>query len=87
MTPDPSHSIQIWWVMTPMAEITSPPDQQSADTKPALRGPSFSSQPPQMAADDPRKTKKSVYIQPSIEIGQSHLLEKILEKKLISAGH
>jgi hypothetical protein len=39
-----------------------------------------------MAAEDPRKTKKSVYVQPSIEKGQSQVDEKILAKKLISAG-
>ena len=70
-----------------MAEMTSPPHQQTADTTPALRGPACSSQPPQIAADDPRKTKKSVYIQPSIEIFQSYVVEKTWAKKLMSFGH
>ena len=39
-----------------------------------------------MAAEEPRKTKKSVYVQPSMEIGQSQVEEKILAKKPISAG-
>ena len=41
-----------------------PPHQQSAATTPALRGPTRSSQPPQMAAEVPSSTKNSVYIQP-----------------------
>src|SRR6516165_1323929 len=71
MMPEPPHSIHSWWVMTPMAEITSPPHQHNAATMPALRGPARSSQPPQIAADDPSTTKNSVYIQPRLEIRQS----------------
>lgn len=40
-----------------------------------------------MAADEPRKTKNSVYIQPSIEIFQSHDDEKTSARKLMSAPH
>ena len=51
-----------------------PPHQQTADTTPALRGPARSSHPPQSAADDPRKTKKSVYIHPRSATRQSHVV-------------
>src|SRR5271169_2301986 len=71
ITPEPSQSNQIWCVLTPIAEITRPPHQHIAATAPALRGPTRSSQPPQRAAEEPRNTKNSVYIQPSIEIFQS----------------
>src|SRR4029077_20847180 len=62
MTPEPIHSIQSWCTVTPRAEIKRPPHQQNAATTPALRGPTRSSQPPQRAAEEPRKMKKSVYI-------------------------
>src|SRR5260370_7569791 len=84
ITPDPAHSIQSWCVTTPMAEITSPPHQHSAATTPALRGPTRSSHPPQTAADDPSSTKNSVYIQPQLEVGQSHPLVKISATTVIS---
>src|SRR5215468_7909089 len=58
----------------PMAPSTSPPHQHSATTKPALRGPTRSSQPPQIAADTPRNTKKSVYIQPRLATFQSQVV-------------
>src|SRR5262245_35059093 len=74
ITPEPSHIIHTWWVMMPSAEISSPPHQQHAATKPALRGPARSSQPPQTAAAAPRKTKYSVYIQPSSLILQSQVV-------------
>src|SRR4029077_1591234 len=64
---------QSWWVITPTAEISRPPHQQIAETRPALRGPERSSQPPQIAAADPRNTKNSVYIQPRLLIFQSQL--------------
>src|SRR5665647_1238260 len=48
----------------PRAEINRPPHQHSVETKPALRGPARSIQPPQMAAEMPSSTKKKVYIQP-----------------------
>ena len=53
------------------AEISKPPHQHSAATTPALRGPARSSQLPHSAALEPSKTKNKVYIQPSVEIGQS----------------
>src|SRR5262245_9191468 len=57
----------------PSDEISKPPHQHSADTKPALRGPERSSQPPNSAADEPRSTKKSVYTQPRSEMRQSQV--------------
>jgi len=60
ITPDPSHTIQSWWRCTPAAEITSPPHQQQAATTAAFRGPARSSQVPNRAALEPRKTKNSV---------------------------
>src|SRR5438445_6116279 len=62
ITPEPSHNIQSWCTVTPTAEIKRPPHQQKAATIPALRGPTRSSQPPQTAADEPRKMKNSAYI-------------------------
>src|SRR6185503_5894515 len=70
----------------PNAEMSRPPHQQNAATMPALRGPACSSQPPQSAAAEPRNTKNIVYIQPSIEIFQSHVVEKIVVKNVASAG-
>ena len=64
-----------------------PPAQQNAATTPALRGPACSSQRPNTAADEPRNTKKSVYIQPSVLICQSQVAATIIWKKLIPAGH
>src|SRR5690242_7881517 len=58
----------------PSAPSTSPPAQQHAATTPALRGPTRSSQPPQIAAETPSSTKNSVYIQPMLEIRQSQLV-------------
>src|SRR4029079_16507230 len=46
------------------AAISRPPHQHRAETRPALRGPACSSQPPQVAAETPSSTKKNVYIQP-----------------------
>src|ERR1700751_5373901 len=76
MMPEPPHSIHSWCVMTPIAEITSPPHQHSAATTPALRGPARSSQPPHAAADEPSTTKKRVYIQPRLEMRQSQVVVK-----------
>src|SRR5690348_16555516 len=64
-----------------------PPHQQIAATTPALRGPACSSQPPQIAEAVPRKTKKSVNIQPSMLIFQSQVDEKIVAIADMSAGH
>src|SRR5689334_18621342 len=70
----------------PTAEISMPPHQHSAATTPALRGPARSSQPPQMAAAQPRNTKNKVYIQPSVATCQSQLLANNSAKKLMSFG-
>src|SRR4051812_32919733 len=70
----------------PSAEITSPPHQHNAAMNPALRGPARSSQPPQIAAAEPRNTKNSVYIQPSVDTFQSHVAEKTEATKPMSAG-
>src|SRR5574343_956405 len=86
-TPEPSHISQIWCSLIPIAEMTRPPHQHSAETTPALRGPTRSSQPPQMAAEEPRNTKKRVYIQPSVEIFQSQFEAKSSVNRLMSAGH
>ena len=57
-----------------MAPSTRPPHQQHAATTPALRGPTRSSQPPQIAAETPSKTKNSVYIQPMLAMRQSQVV-------------
>src|SRR5512145_3514280 len=87
ITPEPSQSSQIWCRCTPSAEMTSPPHQHSAESTPALRGPAFSSQPPQIAAEEPRKTKNIVYIQPSMEIFQSQPELNTCSKKPMSLAH
>src|SRR5882672_7177706 len=86
ITPEPSHNIHNWCSMMPPAEMTSPPHQQKAATTPALRGPARSSQPPQMAAADPRNTKNSVYVHPSMFNFQSHVLDRARAMKPMSAG-
>src|SRR5262252_8686127 len=70
ITPEPIHNIQSWCKITPTAEIASPPHQQTAATRPALRGPARSSHPPHIAADDPSTTKNKVYIQPRLAMRQ-----------------
>src|SRR6266852_3645478 len=85
ITPEPSHNIQIGWRCTPSAEMRKPPPQQKAATTPALRGPSRSSQRPNTAADEPRNTKKRVYIQPRVLIFQSHVVAKMRAKNPRSA--
>ena len=55
--------------------MNRPPLQQSAATNPALRGPARSSQWPNKAADEPSRTKNKVYVQPSIETGQSQFVD------------
>jgi hypothetical protein len=40
-----------------------------------------------MAAADPRNTKKSVYVHPSMYNFQSHVVENTRARKLISFGH
>ncbi|MNX79847.1 hypothetical protein D3C86_1114910 [compost metagenome] len=69
-----------------MADMTSPPHQQTADTTPALRGPARSSQPPHSAAEQPSSTKNSVYIQPMVEMRQSQLVVNSSATRLMSAG-
>src|SRR5215467_6940697 len=86
MTPEPSHISQSWWVATPTAEISRPPHQQQAATTPALRGPERSSQPPHVAAAEPRNTKNSVYIQPSSLTFQSQLVVNRSARRPFSAG-
>ena len=63
-----------------------PPHQQSVLTTPARRGPTCSSHPPHSAADEPKNTKNSVYIQPNVEIFQSQVVINSSLKKLTSAG-
>src|SRR3954454_6654859 len=86
MIPEPSHISHSWWIMTPNAETTSPPHQQNVATTPALRGPARSSQPPQMAAAEPRNTKNRVYVHPSIFNFQSHGVVVACPMKRVSAG-
>ena len=75
---------QNWWVEMPTAEISMPPPQQNAATTPALRGPARSSQPPQRAAEQPRKTKNRVYIQPRVAMRQSQVVVKSSDQKVTS---
>jgi hypothetical protein len=49
-----------------------------------LRGPTRSSQPPQIAADTPSSTKKSVYIQPRLATFQSQVVVKSSCQSVIS---
>ena len=86
ITPEPSSIIQNWCRWMPSAEISMPPHQHSALTTPALRGPARSSQPPHKAAEQPRKTKNSVYIQPSVEIFQSQSLTNSSVKNPVPSG-
>src|SRR5690606_30671938 len=60
--------------------------QQNAATTPALRGPARSSQPPQIAAEEPSSTKNSVYIQPSSETRQSQHADTMRAKKPMLSG-
>ena len=69
-----------------MAEIRNPPAQQKAATTPAFRGPACSSQRPKIAAEEPRKTKNRVYIQPRVLICQSQEVANTRWKKLMLSG-
>ena len=60
----------------PTAPSTRPPAQQNAATTPALRGPTRSSQPPQIAAETPSNTKNNVNIQPMLAMRQSQVVVK-----------
>src|SRR5262249_27350199 len=66
--------------------ITSPPHQHSAETTPALRGPTRSTHPPMTAAAEPRKTKNSVYVHPNMEIFQSQEVAVISARSAMSLG-
>ena len=66
--------------------MKNPLDQQMAATTPVLRGPTRSTQAPNTAADDPRKTKKRVYIQPRVLIFQSQSPAISSSKKLVCWG-
>src|SRR6478672_11844348 len=72
--------------MPPITPRKRPPHQHSAETKPALRGPTRSSQPPQMAAARPSTTKNNVYIQPRLATFQSQVVENSSWTREIS-GH
>ena len=78
---------QNWCRWMPSADSSMPPHQHTAETTPALRGPARSSQPPQMAAEQPRKTKNRVYIQPSVATRQSQPEANSSAKKLMSLAH
>src|SRR5581483_2679321 len=58
----------------PNAATIRPPPQHNAATKPALRGPTRSSQPPQIAAETPSSTKNNVNIQPRLATFQSQVV-------------
>src|SRR5687767_15520089 len=86
ITPEPRIISQNWCRWMPSAEISMPPHQQIALTTPALRGPARSSQPPQIAAEQPRNTKNSVYIQLSVDTFQSQPVANISVQKPVPAG-
>ena len=60
--------------MTPIAPSTRPPHHNTVAATPALRGPERSTQPPNTAAEMPRKTKNKVYIQPRLATRQSQVV-------------
>ena len=86
ITPEPSSISQNWCRWMPSADTSMPPHQQSIDTSPALRGPARSSQPPNTAADEPRKTKNRVYIQPSVDTRQSQPVANSSPRKPVPSG-
>src|ERR1041384_8055147 len=71
----------------PRDESIRPPDQQSAETKVALRGPARSSHPPHTAEAAPRNTKNSAYTMLSSLIFQSQVVVKSAAKNDWSGGH
>src|SRR3569833_2783623 len=71
----------------PTDEINMPPHQHNAATTPAFRGPARSSQPPHSAAAQPRNTKYSVYIPPSVDTCQSHVVVNSSAKQPESLPH
>src|SRR5581483_6000313 len=60
--------------MIPSAPSTSPPHHKIAAATPAFRGPARSTQPPNIAAEIPRKTKNNVYIHPMLATRQSQVV-------------
>src|SRR6476661_1884771 len=71
----------------PSAPRRKPPPQQSAATKPALRGPTRSSQPPQSAAESPSTTMNSVNVMLSMLTDQSQVDVKSSPIQFVPAGH
>src|SRR3984957_5830373 len=71
----------------PRAEMQRPPDKHRGATKPALRGPDRSSQPPQIAAAEPRNTKNKVNIQPRSATLQSQVVVNSAVINVESAEH
>jgi hypothetical protein len=69
-----------------MAEIARPPLQQIAATTPVFRGPTRSSQPPHVAADEPRNTKNRMYIHPRSLILQSQVVVNSARATLMFEG-
>src|SRR5512136_652980 len=84
--PEPSHMSKMRWRETPRAELMEPPPQLAEVTTPAFLGPSRSSHAPKIAAEEPRKTKNSVNIQPNVLIFQSQVVVNRLSTRLWSAG-
>src|SRR6185312_15504368 len=71
----------------PSAPSRKPPPQQHAATKPALRGPTRSSQPPHSAADKPRKTMNNVNVNVSAPTDQSHVVVNNSPIQPVPAAH
>src|SRR5579859_4056148 len=82
-----SHSSHIWCEAVPAAARISPPHHRKADTTPPLRGPERSSQPPNKAAEQPRKMKNRVYMNCRLVIFQSQPVLVRLSMKLWSGEH
>src|SRR5581483_2699681 len=87
IAPVPSHNSHSWWESTPMAPSTSPPHQQAAATSPVLRGPERSAQPPQSAAEEPRKMKNRMGITCRSATCQSQVLVNRRPISPTSAAH
>src|SRR5262249_32143780 len=83
---EPSHSSHSWWLITPIAPSTRPPHHSTAAATPALRGPARSTHPPNAAAEIPRNTKNSVYIQPRLATFQSQVVV-MSSAKMDMSGH
>ncbi len=87
MAPVPSHSSHSWCERTPTAPRTSPPHQHTAATTPVLRGPERSAQPPNSAAEEPRKTKNRIGITCRSDTCQSQVVVTSRPASPRSAGH